>query len=124
MSAVRSNAISFKDLRVTAIGVLFIILSILMLLPPAKADAAWVNAKSFNSTAINKYCQFMASTTIYRPYIQNRDGTVSGWYCMYQRSAGWWIRPGHVCTYNYGGSYRFVQTNHYNPYGGYCAVWR
>lgn len=93
-----------------------------------KADAAWVNARSFDQNMLNTYCR---SLSILQKGAANYGGSVADWYCVvtppsWINPKGWLIHitPGRACQYNYGGAYRFVTTNYWYRFGGYCAVWR
>lgn len=90
-------------------------------------SAYWANKREFSYAAINSWCKFTLSGTIYyrTAYAANWKNNVSEWYCMKNSSMGSWIRPGDVCKFNYGSAApSFVTTNYYWAYGGYCAVWR
>lgn len=89
------------------------------------ANAAWVNKKAFDQYTLNLKCNQIAY--IYgwagNKGAQNFGGTVSDWYCVYTSSQKVWLKPGDVCKYRYGQSYKFATTNFYYKFGGYCAVW-
>lgn len=82
------------------------------------ASAAWVDPRPFTQQMLNSFCTGNGAM-----YAYNTDGTVGGWYCRVGNGSSWWIRPGDVCARTYGQAFRFVTTNYYSPYGGYCARW-
>lgn len=92
-----------------------------------KTQAYWTNQQSFNYSVVDVYCDAVGNSRgiahdMIRPV--NRDGTVGGWVCYVTSSRQYPFSPGDACRYKYGQYHRFVTTNYYTPYGGYCAVWR
>lgn len=85
-----------------------------------KAQAAWVNKKTFSYSILNSYC----GSGMYASNVANRPDT---WHCLPNRDPvplPFWIRPGDACKRAYGNSFSFIVTNWNYAYGGYCAQWR
>ena len=111
--------------RLMVVGV-FLGASILQFVAPPQASAAWVYPRSFDQYTLDLKCNQISYSVgaAGNRGAQNFGGTVSDWYCVITPSWKYWISPGDACRYRYGKDYRFVTTNFYYKYGGYCAVWR